>query len=807
MKTITTLFVLLIIFSLNTFAQDIPYTVLEGHPSTVYSVAYSPDGQTLASGSWRTIYFWDANTGELLRTLRGHTGAAYSVAYSPDGQTLASSGYDPLNRLRDDPIYFWDANTGEHLRTLEGHRDVRSVAYSPDGQTLASSSARTIYFWDANTGEHLRTLEGHRDVRSVAYSPDGQTLASSSSARTIYFWDANTGEHLRTLEGHRGVYSVVYSVAFSPDGQTLAGRGMDTIYLWDVNTGEHLRTLEGPRRAVYSVKVGPAGRTLGGAVYGVAFSPDGQTLASRGVDTIDLWDVNTGELLRTLRHWDVYSVAFSPDGQTLASGGRETTIRLWKFSSTRVSITPNPVVSPGIGEQLTVNIGIVAGENVGGYQVSLEFNANANVLRYVEGANGDYLPPGAFFVPPVVSESEVPWVKKKIVTLGATSLTGVSNGDGTLATITFEVLDVKESFIDLFNVILTDDEGEHLLHFSPRRTKVEAFTVVTSSSAIVSLAPTSVLSPTIGEQFTFNVDIAGGQNVAASQLTYDFDESALKYISTSRGDYLAGGVGNGDGTLETVTFEVLSVKKASTVSVSGYLVAPNGVRSIPTFESAEVIVPLTGDVNRDGSVNILDLVLVASSFGQSVPEEGNPADVNEDGIVNIVDLVKVAGALGGEAAAPSAWNLDLEDTFTREQVQQWLFEAQQLNLTDATSQRGHLFLQNLLAALTPKETALLPNYPNPFNPETWIPYQLAEPADVTVTIYAVDGAVVRTLKLGHQPIGIYQGKGRAAYWDGRNALGEPVASGVYFYTLSTESTRDSVTAGEFTATRKMLIKK
>ena len=116
-------------------------------------------------------------------------------------------------------------------------------------------------------------------------------------------------------------------------------------------------------------------------------------------------------------------------------------------------------------------------------------------------------------------------------------------------------------------------------------------------------------------------------------------------------------------------------------------------------------------------------------------------------------------------------------------------------------------LQQLLAALVPQKTALLPNYPNPFNPETWIPYQLAEAADVTLTIYAVDGSLIRTLVLGHQSAGMYQNKSRAAYWDGRNEVGEPVASGVYFYTLSTESTRDSVTAGEFTATRKMLIRK
>ena len=107
-------------------------------------------------------------------------------------------------------------------------------------------------------------------------------------------------------------------------------------------------------------------------------------------------------------------------------------------------------------------------------------------------------------------------------------------------------------------------------------------------------------------------------------------------------------------------------------------------------------------------------------------------------------------------------------------------------------------MEQLLLALTPQETVLLANYPNPFNPETWIPYQLAAPADVTLRIHAVDGSLVRTLSLGHKTVGIYQNRSRAAYWDGRNALGEPVASGVYFYTL---------TAGEFSATRKMLIRK
>ena len=135
---------------------------------------------------------------------------------------------------------------------------------------------------------------------------------------------------------------------------------------------------------------------------------------------------------------------------------------------------------------------------------------------------------------------------------------------------------------------------------------------------------------------------------------------------------------------------------------------------------------------------------------------------------------------------------------TASEVEQWLQSAQQVNLTDATFQRGIHFLEQLLAALVPKETALLPNYPNPFNPETWIPYHLAEPAEVTVAIHAADGKLVRTLALGNQRSGIYQSRSRAAYWDGRNTQSEPVASGIYFYTL---------TAGDFTATKKMLIRK
>ena len=270
------------------------------------------------------------------------------------------------------------------------------------------------------------------------------------------------------------------------------------------------------------------------------------------------------------------------------------------------------------------------------------------------------------------------------------------------------------------------------------------------------------------------------------------EDNTIRLWDVSTGDLLD--------TLEGHTGAVYSV----TYSPDGQtLVSGSGDRTIRLWElslieSADVPIPLPVDVNKDGVVNIQDLVLVANSLGQSVPEEENPADVNGDGVVNIQDLVQVAGAIGGNPAAPSAWELRSGVLPIREEVQHWLTQARQLNLTDAGSQRGILFLERLLAALTPKETALLPNYPNPFNPETWIPYQLAKPAEVTLTIYDVNGRVVRDLDLGHQRAGMYQSRARAAHWDGRNAVGEPVASGVYFYTL---------TAGDFSATRKMLIRK
>ena len=361
-------------------------------------------------------------------------------------------------------------------------------------------------------------------------------------------------------------------------------------------------------------------------------------------------------------------------------------------------------------------------------------------------------------------------------------------------------------------------------------------TAIEKSNATVSISPASVVSPAVGEQLTFSLNIAGGENVAGYQAAVSFDDSTLHYVKSTNGGYLpadaffadpiviydwlgdtflgepiwSGKVilsvntlaeaSNGDGTLATLTFKVIDFK-ASTLTLSQlYLVDSDGKRWEATTSNGVVTVPpepaeeTVGDINRDGVVDILDLTIVGARFGQ---RGQNSADLNGDGLVDIVDLVLVASEFGDEAQAPSLYPQALE-LLNAADVRQWLSQAQQLALTDPTYLRGIAVLEQLHAALIPQETALLPNYPNPFNPETWIPYRLAEDALVTLTIYDQSGQIVRTLDVGHQIAGYYTDRTKAAYWNGRNESGESVASGLYFYQLR---------AGDYTALRRMVIVK
>ena len=335
-------------------------------------------------------------------------------------------------------------------------------------------------------------------------------------------------------------------------------------------------------------------------------------------------------------------------------------------------------------------------------------------------------------------------------------------------------------------------------------------------------------SPTpihISDTFEFDVRAENVSDLAGWQFDIAFDPSVLEAVDVSEGDFLKSGgestffqrgrIDNASGNITGLSAarlgdrgvsgsgSVLQVRFKAKFEGETRIALQNFLFGSITEESInaaplEIRITvqerlLTGDVNRDGVVNILDLIRVARQLGQRVAAD-SPVDVNGDGIVNIFDLTLVAQGIGGVAAPAVATGRANAAT-----VEAWIALARLEDDGSIVFRQGIANLQNLLASLIiPQETALHANYPNPFNPETWIPYQLAVSADVTLTIYDMNGGAVRRLEVGHQPAGIYQSRSRAAYWDGRNQDGEPVASGLYFYTLK---------AGEFTATRRMLIRK
>ena len=801
---------------------------------SVKTVAYSPvDSSVVASGGGsRAVKLWDLQN-DTVTTLGSHADTVNAVAFSPDGQLLASGGDDYACKL-------WDISLKRRVATFEhivnrGRSQIKAVDFSRDGQMLATAGV-DVKLWDVHTRKEIATFEHGRWVLAVAFSPDGQFLATGDEIGQVNVWDVQRRRIVIQLEGDS---TSVYTVKFSPDGKVLAGAGYDgNVKLWEVENWERLGALAN-----------------GATVFTINFSPHSSTLASTGYESVNLWEVESGEKIATLTEhtgW-VNAVAFSPDGSALITGGDDATLRIWDITPYR-SIAQEMVriiyflprdrsMQPDIWNKLNPLIKDVQRfyadqmefNGFGRKTFTFETDENSETLIYhrVDGQFSDWY---------YHTETQ-----DKVYTEIASQFDVEKHAY-------LIVVDISSEFIEEENTcgvgggrwlengtLIRSGGGYALIPASGRCFDGETGTVVTAhelghafglehdfrdDAYIMSygVAPNRLSKCAAGwlaanrffntDQTAFNEPTTlrmltpSSYAPNAEDFTLQFEVSDIDgvhqvqlLVPTAEEDPASGdklhSCKDGHTQSSTVEFDTptLTARQVNTIALQVIDVHGNITRRDYTLRADDtLVVENRMDINSDGVVNIQDLVLVASSFGQTGQ---NRADVNGDGVVNIQDLVLVAGAFGDGASAPFLHLQDLKE-LTAADVQQMLTQARQIALTDPAYLQGVAMLEQLLNLLLPKETALLSNYPNPFNPETWIPYQLAEPADVTLHIYSVNGALVRTLDLGHQIAGMYHNKTRAAYWDGRNEHGEAVASGVYFYTL---------TVGDFTATRKMLIQK
>ncbi len=797
-------------------------------PAPASTVAFSPDGHTLAAGSWddnSIVRLWNVPTGQLIATFTGHTHGTYSVTFSPDGAMLASGGGDLAVRL-------WDVATGQLKTTLIEHSGyINSVTFSPDGSILAGGTDDKVWLWDVTTGQSLAILEHKEWVRNVAFSPDGTTLASTNwgNDSTVKLWDTTTWQPRIILRGHSYPVS---SVAFSPDGRTLATGGSSrdgTVRLWAVDTGQLIVTLGGHADYINSVAFSPDGTTLASAswdntvwlrdtttwqpriilreytagVSSIAFSSDGKTLASGGSwqdGRVRLWDIETGRRKAIFGGHanSIRTMAFRPDSSTIATVGDDDTdegrIRLWNTDTGQLKTTITGHTSAILSATFSPDGTTLA--TAGGWPGNSSSSRKQDVaIRLWDPDTG----------------------RLKATLMGATH--GVRaiafSPDGTIL-----AAGIRDRNIQLWDVA----------------TRKLVVTLKSNSHPVNSVAfsPDGKTLASAGGHGDWKTEgMVELWDVATQELiaTLTGDKSSANSVAFSPdGRTLASVHGDWD-TEATVQLwdvgiqELITTFTGHTEEVSSVAFSPDGKTLASGSEDGTVLLwnvaPLTNtspqvsiyDINRDGIVNLVDLATVAEMFGQV--GEGLSGDINGDGMVNILDLVAVSAHLDETAtlAAPIARRehrsfpaMPMDVRITPETVQKWIDIAHTADDGSITFQRGITNLEALLVMLTPNETALLPNYPNPFNPETWIPYRLAHAANVTFTIYDTKGVPVRRLDLGYQPVGDYTDRAKAAYWDGRNDSGESVASGVYFYQLRVSSSR-SIGAGDYTASRRMVILK
>ncbi len=824
----------LTVFSLTSTAQE--HTSLI-HGGSVQAVAYSPINSSLvaSAGGNHNIKLWDLVEGSVT-TLGSHTDTVNSIAFSPDGQRLVSASDDYTFKL-------WDVQGKRHLSTLrhitnQAQSQIKAVAFSVDGQKIATAGWH-VKLWDIHTLREIMTIRHAAWVYAVAFSFDSQYLAMGDASGQISIKNLRNQQDVVQF---RGDPDFMTAIKFSPDSQTLASAGYNGgVKLWKLPNWEQTGTLP-----------------TSGTVSDLSFSPDSSKLASTDFEAVNLWTIHNGEKIATLRGhvgW-VNAADFSHDGASVISGGSDGTLRLWDVTSYQSTsqdmvriiyfIPNNRSPQPDMWtklDRLIRNVQDLYADQMeangfGRKSFSIETDENAETIVYrVDGRFSDnyyHTNTTEKILTELATQSDLEkYVHLLVVEVSSQAIEeedvcGVGGGnwlvlqhqiksrggyavipasgecfDGDRGTIVAahelgHAFGLDHDFRDNRYIMSYGETPDQFSKCATEWLSVSRF-FNTDHIAFNDLTTLQMLTsetyPPNATSFPILFQITDFDGIHQVQLL----------VPTTNADPAAGtklhSCKHVDAQSAAVTFDISSLTSLPTNTVVLQVIDIHGniTRQQYVLRAGESpLVENRADINGDGTVDTADLVLVAARFGETVIGNVNPnPDVNRDGIVDVIDLLLVVNEInsaGNAAPAQSHQNPSLNS----KTLQQWIDMANRLPNRDATVEKGIAVLEKLLAAMMPTETRLLENFPNPFNPETWIPYQLASATDVRITIYDVRGNLIRRLDVGHQHAGTYTGRSSAAYWDGRNDRGESVASGLYFYTLS---------AGDFTATRKMLLRK
>ena len=747
--------------------RALPTIALSGHDGWITSVDYSPDGRFLVSGSSdRTVRVWSVADSEEVSTFVGHMSMVNAVEFSPDGELIISASSDATVRI-------WSLSKQKEIATIVAHKyGVNDVTFSPDGKLFATAARDyTVKLWSTETLEAIAVLDRQRNlVQSVQFSPDGRRLLTGSDSTRL--WEVSDFTQLDSWNVTSGW---TWAIDFSPSADIfLTAQSNGQVKLWRASDRKEIQSLVGHESDVSEAK----------------FSPNGQFIASVSRE-IRLWSVIGMSTVARLKDGEnyIHSVDFSPDGRSIATGTHNRTILIWDIQPyLNPTILQAEVVSTTF-ESVEIDINVANASDLYGFQFDLKFDSKILTLQSVTEGNflkkvgGD-----TYWMPGTVDDSS--GVIHRI--LGMRLAPGEVIGKGQLARLSFLPKQTFDNQIEVTNFQLSNEESKPIVAYANG---------VTVNMPIRVSADIFVNAWTDGPNVLAEVQLGFPVNVYGFQVDLNYP-SQLELLPLDKPE-LVFDINKVRGITQNTLFK-FRIHQGGDLKFTlsdGLLSGPLETTALPTLYSKqiEVVAAPPWDINRDYVVDLFDLVILASHLGQEILGQPRPnPDVNRDGKVDLFDFVKV-GANYNRTHSPNPVN-QTDDLTAPTALGQPTIDLSdlipivlELEQHPMANHPDFLITRQLLSSLiSPQCIRLYPNYPNPFNPETWIPFQLHQTTEVVIKIYDVAGACVRQLYLGMQHAGSYLTKGLAAYWDGKNKQGEQLPSGIYYYQLHTNKPQSTV---------------